>query len=336
MVTKDNYVPHSFLKYIFVYIKDFENGNIEKEILGHELTHVKQYHSVDVIFIELLMIFAWVNPVLFFYRKAIQLNHEYLADEFVVNAFSDTQSYQLLLIDKATKTNTLLLSSPFNYLLTQKRIIMMSKKSSQIVAILKQIAIVPVIVAVGFLFVTKSVAQDVNKVTQPKQIESTQNGVPQELLKEYQDIINKYKRTLKDGRESFLLNLTKPDQERLEKIFFKMSKDQQSMQKFVFIPTSSMVLPRIVPTKEQLESFKDPKMYGVWIDEKRVNNDVLNNYTNTDFAQVFESKLMKNATNYGKQVNQVNLMTNDCYQKYYNETISQKGYSLVVQRVKNK
>ena len=70
-------------------------------------------------------------------------------------------------------------------------------------------------------------------------------------------------------------------------------------------------------------------MYGVWINGERVNNEVLNNYNNTDFAFVFSSKLEKNATNYGKHVYQVNLMTNDGYRKYYNEKISDKGNTLV-------
>ena len=122
VLTNDDQIPHSFLKYIFVHFKDFESETIEKEILTHELTHVKQKHSIDILFIELLIIFAWINPFLLLYRKAVQLNHEFLADEFVVNTFCNTQTYQLLLLEKVSKTNNLLLSSPFNYLLTKKRI----------------------------------------------------------------------------------------------------------------------------------------------------------------------------------------------------------------------
>jgi bla regulator protein blaR1 len=349
VLTKENQVPHSFLKYVFVHFNDFKSWTIEKEILSHELAHVKQKHSIDILFIELLMIFDWINPIIFLYRKAVQLNHEFLADEFVVNTFCDSQRYQLLLLNKATQTNNLILSSPFNYLITKKRIIMMSKKASFRVTILKQIVLLPLIAVIGFSFATKITAQvmvdskelqynedgkflsEFRRISgNDLQIRSTQEGVPQELLKEYQNLINKYKRTLKDGRESYSLNLTKADKERLEKIFFQMSKEQQDKQMFVFLPNSSMVLKRLMPTKEQLESYKDPKMYGVWIDGERVNNDVLSNYQNTDFAHVFESILMKNATNYGKHVYQVDLMTNDYYQNYYNKQISDKEYTLMI------
>ena len=310
-------------------MKILKQGKIESEILSHELTHVKQKHSIDILFIELLLIFAWINPLLFLYRKAIQLNHEFLADESVVKKFNDAKTYQLLLIDKALQPNRLVLSSQFNYLLTKKRIIMMSKKASFKVAVLKQIALIPVIAAAGFIFTTKVIAQDKETILHQQQIESTQSGVSQELLKEYQEILNTYKKTLENGKEMYSLNIAQSDKERLEKIFLQMSKEQQEKQMVVFVPASSMVLPRIVPSKEQLESFKDPKIYGVWINKQRVSNDVINNYKNTDFANVMVSKLEKNAINYGKHVYQVNLMTNDDYQKYYDETIARKGYTLV-------
>jgi TonB family protein len=173
VLTRDNHVPHSFLNYVFIYKEDFEKGNIEKEIFSHELAHIKQKHSADILFIELITIFAWINPFLYLYRKAIHLNHEFLADEFVVDTFSSTQDYQLLLLDKARQSSVLVLSCSFNYLQTKKRIIMMTKKTSLRIAILKQIALIPVIVATGFLFSTKVVAQDTKKTTQ-QQANSTQ------------------------------------------------------------------------------------------------------------------------------------------------------------------
>ncbi len=334
VLTRDNRVPHSFLNYIFINKEDFERGTIEKEIFRHELAHIKQKHSADILFIEIIKIFAWVNPLLFMYRKAIQLNHEFLADEFVVNTGSSTQDYQLLLLNKTMLPSDLVLSSSFNYIQIKKRVIMMSKQKSLRIAILKQIALIPVIAAAGFLFTTKVLAQDEATIHNQQQIESSKTGVSQELLKEYQDIFNKYKKTLVDGKESYSLNLAQADKERVEKIFFQMSKEQQTKQMFVFVPANSMVLSRTIPTKEQFELFKDPKIYGIWINNQRVSNEVLNKYKNTDIAHVMMSKLAKNATNYGKHVYQVNLMTNDAYQKYYDETIAKKGYILTLNFIK--
>jgi TonB family protein len=177
-LTRDNYVPHSFLNYVFIYKEDYVKGNIEKEIFNHELAHVRQRHSLDILFIELITLFAWINPILYLYRRAIQLNHEFLADEFVVNSVTSPHDYQLLLLDKAMQPSVLVLSSSFNYLQTRKRIIMMTKKTSYRIAILKQIALIPVIVATGFIFSTKVIAQETKKPAQQ------QTGTTQEQQKQ--------------------------------------------------------------------------------------------------------------------------------------------------------
>ena len=104
---------------------------------------------------------------------------------------------------------------------------------------------------------------------------------------------------------------------------------------FVLVPKNAMVLPKTVPTQEQFESFKDPNIYGVWIDGNRVNNEELKIYMSTDFSSVFVSKLQSNAKNYGKHEYQVDLMTNTGYGDYYNRTISQKGYYLMPVRTQD-
>ena len=171
ILTNDNAIPYSFLNYIFINRDKYEKGTIEKEVLQHELTHVHQMHSLDIILVELVIAFAWFNPLLFLFRKAILLNHEFLADESVIETFNDTESYQLLLLEKANRKNNLILSSSFNYLITKKRLIMMTRKTSQKVAIVKQIAIIPLIAAIGFLFSTKVVAQENTELLKQKQTE---------------------------------------------------------------------------------------------------------------------------------------------------------------------
>lgn len=166
VLTRDNHVPHSFLNYVFIYKEDFEKGTIENEIFSHELAHVKQRHSLDILFIEFLMLFAWINPILFLYRKSIQLNHEFLADDFVVNTITNPRDYQLLLLDKARHSSVLVLSSSFNYFETKKRIIMMTRETSFRTALLKQIALVPVIIFTIFFFSTKGIAQNTKNPTQ--------------------------------------------------------------------------------------------------------------------------------------------------------------------------
>jgi bla regulator protein BlaR1 len=152
--------PHSFLNYLFVNKKEYENGNIENEILIHENAHIRQKHSYDILLMEVLQIVFWFNPFLFCCKRAIKLNHEFLADEAVINSSQYISRYQYLLIDKASKKNNSTLTSQFNYSLTKKRLIMMTKRTSLGNALCRQMAIIPVVALSIFAFSIKSLAQE--------------------------------------------------------------------------------------------------------------------------------------------------------------------------------
>ena len=267
---------------------------------------------------------------LFLYRKAIQLNHEFLADESIIRFSGKKQEYQYLLINKSDSNCNPVLSSTFNFLPIKKRIIMMNKNGSPRIAMIKKIAIIPVILIIGFLLTFKIVAQNVEAKAEKPQFESENEGVSQKLLDEYQAIIDGHRKLQKNGKYSTYLNgFTKDEQVKMEEIFDQMSKEQKLEQKYGFIPLNTMFLKRVVPKEEQIESFKDSKMYGVWINEKRVNNKILNNYKNSDFSQLFVSRLAKNAKNYGKHYYQVDLMTNEYYGEYKNRVTAREGRTLV-------
>jgi bla regulator protein blaR1 len=323
VLVNENWVPHSFLNYIFINKKDYNNGNTEPEILLHELTHVRQKHSLDVLLLELMQVFFWFNPFLIFYRKAIRLNHEFLADGQVVDTCGNVVSYQSLLIDKARQQSSSALASQFNYLITKKRLIMMTKTTSPAKAVCMKMFFVPLLVSSVIMFSTRTGAQNPAEPAKPAKVEvqSTKEGASQDLLKEYEQIINR----AKDEKGRIIFNkFSTTDKARLEKIFLAMSKEQQKKQWVTFMPVPGP-LPRVVPTNDQIESWKDSKMYGLWINSKRVNNAVLANYKNTDFAQVTVSKLTKNAINYGKHYYQVDLMTIEEYETYYKQAIADKG-----------
>lgn len=219
---------------------------------------------------------------------------------------------------------------------------MMAKSTSVKVAFVKKITLIPLFALTTFDFSRTAIAQDTSKIITHEKIQndsvpnaivglssgSTKNGVSQELLSEYQNVIDKYKTAKNFSWLYFSKNITAADRSRMENIYIQMSKEQQKAQPVVFIKR----LPpfqKLIPTKSQMESFKNSKIYGVWINEKRVNNAILNNYTNEDFAHVFVSKLNKNAINYGNHYYQVDLMTKDFYQKYFDEEIANKDKYLM-------
>ena len=111
LIEKD-VIPHSFLNNIFLNKKHYLEGRIEKEILAHELAHVKQYHSFDILLAQSFQCIFWFNPLFRFYTKAIQLNHEFLADESVVRSTANQLVYQQLLLSKASGKERFSLASP--------------------------------------------------------------------------------------------------------------------------------------------------------------------------------------------------------------------------------
>lgn len=174
-------LPHTFLNAIFINETEYNNRQIEAELYTHELTHVTQKHTLDILFIELLKTVFWFNPVFIFYKKAIQLNHEFLADEKVVTSYNNVPFYQSLLLSKANENQTFYLASNLNYLITKKRLLMMTKTTSKTEALLKKATLIPVVTALLFLLCTKIVAQETNvkKETTPAK--------PGNLIKTYYD-----------------------------------------------------------------------------------------------------------------------------------------------------
>ncbi|WP_373514652.1 TonB family protein, partial [Persicitalea sp.] len=71
----------SFLNHIVITRRDYEE-NFDT-VLNHELAHVRQRHSLDVLLMEGLRVVFWFNPILVFYKKSLQQVHEYLADREV-------------------------------------------------------------------------------------------------------------------------------------------------------------------------------------------------------------------------------------------------------------
>lgn len=234
VLINEDLIPYSFFNYIFINKEDYRKGNIENEILAHEYAHISQKHSYDILIMEVCQTFLWFNPFVFIYRKAIQLNHEFLADEAVIIAYKNIHSYQNLLIEKAGKRQTFNLANQFNYSITKKRLIMMTKTVSPVNILCRQIAIVPVLAFVIFLFSSKTFAQDSLPIPKTKQnaAQSIQKGVSPELLSEYEQIVNRSKD--KTGFPDFH-KFPDADVDRLKTIYLSMNQEQQAKQIVTFI-----------------------------------------------------------------------------------------------------
>jgi hypothetical protein len=159
ILTDEAVLPHSFWNAVFVNKTEFEMGKIPSELLIHEKAHLEQKHTLDILFVAVLQTVFWFNPFLSLFRKAIKLNHEFLADEAVNKQFGEVKSYQNLLLEFASNKQTVALASNLNYLITKKRLLMMTKKKSPIAMILKVSSVTAVSVVLLIAFNSQAVAQ---------------------------------------------------------------------------------------------------------------------------------------------------------------------------------
>jgi beta-lactamase regulating signal transducer with metallopeptidase domain len=168
-------IPHSFLNSIFIYEQDFYKKNIAPELIAHEAAHIQQKHTLDILLIEVLQILFWFNPIIILYKRAIKLNHEFLADETVNTEFKSVTQYQNMLLNIASNSRKIALASSINYLITKKRLIMMTKKESRMRIILKTVGVGFIYSLLLFSFSPETKAQEVTKNQQKVVLNETQS-----------------------------------------------------------------------------------------------------------------------------------------------------------------
>jgi len=97
-------------------------------VLKHEMVHIRQKHSLDIIFFELIQIIAWFNPATYFIKKDIKLLHEYIADEVTTNTDIQKHEYAMFLIQNSFGTMPNQLTNQiFNQSILKRRINMLNK-----------------------------------------------------------------------------------------------------------------------------------------------------------------------------------------------------------------
>lgn len=119
----------SVFNYIFFDTSEELSDMEKKMILRHELAHVKQRHWADLLLAQLFCTLQWFNPLAWLYLKAIRQNHEFLADEAVLQQGNSVAGYRAVLVNHYVGTRVFAISSSF-YHYPQQRIKMLARPSS--------------------------------------------------------------------------------------------------------------------------------------------------------------------------------------------------------------
>jgi len=154
VLTNDQTGPCCFFDRIFLNREDYQNGKIDKDLLNHEMEHARQFHSIDIILIELVKVFYWFNPINLLYERAIRINHEYLADNVVISDNSDIKSYTEKLLNYITCSSNMSLTSGSNNSFTKMRLMMMMKSHSGNFKYGTRIAITLCMVSIFFILLS--------------------------------------------------------------------------------------------------------------------------------------------------------------------------------------
>ncbi len=169
VIVSNSSMAFSFFKSIFLGDKIVEKGY--KSILQHELVHIRQRHSYDLMFFEFMRIVGWFNPLVYIYQSRVSELHEFIADAQVAKT-NKKEQYQLLLSEVFQTHKISFINQFFKTSLIKKRIVMLTKEKSKKVFRLKYALLLPMLIGILFYTSCEVITGDSDGVIQVQNIEN--------------------------------------------------------------------------------------------------------------------------------------------------------------------
>jgi hypothetical protein len=165
----------SFFKFVFLNKSHIPEADVER-VLAHELAHVRQLHSFDIVFSELLTVIQWFNPFVWPYKSSLRETHEYLADRAVIAQGCSLARYQLLIVEQHVGGELLELASSFRTSQIKRRIVMLSQQETRGLARWKPLLILPLALALVLAFAESRTIVKEGPGTAGSAVQSGQEG----------------------------------------------------------------------------------------------------------------------------------------------------------------
>jgi TonB family protein len=175
------YSPFSFFNLVFIRKEYFIDGKLTP-VLIHETVHIRQYHTLDLLLMEIVTIVQWFNPFVWFLERSMKGIHEFLADAGVLKEGFLKNEYKTLILNEAMGLQVNNLTNNFNVSLIKNRIHMMTKSRSGSWAASKLLITLPAIYFLVLLFSTApaNIAFAQEKKEEPKSLGNSKGiGSPQ-------------------------------------------------------------------------------------------------------------------------------------------------------------
>lgn len=133
--------PFSFNNNIYCNNTMYNQHELD-EVIRHEMVHVTQKHTRDVLLAELLCILNWYNPFAWMIKRAVKDNLEFIADDKVLQHGTSRQGYQYLIL-KVTGNTPYAIANNLNFSSLKTRITMMNKNKTSKAHLLKFLFVLP-------------------------------------------------------------------------------------------------------------------------------------------------------------------------------------------------
>lgn len=234
----------SFFHYVF--LGERLSNEERSTILDHEVVHVKEKHSLDLLFFEILKIVFWFNPLVYIYQNRIRTLHEYIADAKAIKAFGKQHYYQNLLNQIFETKDLSFVNTFYKKSLLKKRIVMLGQAKSKQYNLLKYVLVLPMVF--GMLMYTATYAQEkVAKKTE--QVQEIQDLTLSQLFEKYYEELTKIDRLTEEVTSKFLPSTDK----------YLMSKNELARLKAFFTYLKNSRIEQL--KKDGLYKKEDEKMF---------------------------------------------------------------------------
>ena len=148
ILSADSALSYSFFRRVYL-----GNNTANHLISEHENIHAAQWHSVDILLIEIVAIFNWFNPVVYVFRRELKNVHEFIADEGALKHACSKKEYAMLLLSQTFETPiNNLVNTFFNQKLLKQRIMMIQKNKSKKSSLLKYLLVSAVVCTDAYIY----------------------------------------------------------------------------------------------------------------------------------------------------------------------------------------
>lgn len=176
----------SFFNWIFIN----KNDKNKTPIFQHELAHSQKWHSLDIVFMKVIQIVFWFNPIVYLIEKELRLQHEYEVDALILNKGTAKNDYYQLLLNQLFGTEFTWIANNFNQTFLKNRFIMMTKKESKklsklvLLALLSLVIISPLAISCSMEAEQNEDLKEVVEPTSPDPVEAPDVVPPEEVSEE--------------------------------------------------------------------------------------------------------------------------------------------------------